>query len=52
MIRLFIPVGCLIFFAAWILYRWLFKKDLKKNQNGLFVGLFFSVIWLIIYLLI
>ncbi|MNJ86413.1 hypothetical protein D3C87_39070 [compost metagenome] len=52
MIRLFIPIGCLLFFAAWILYHWLFKKDLKKRQNGLFSGLFFIGIWLIIYLLL
>ncbi len=49
MLRLFIPIGFLIFFIGWILYRWLFKRDLKKNQNGIIVGLLFIGVWTVIY---
>ncbi len=49
MLRIFMPIAFLIFFIGWILYRLAIKKDLKKNLNSVYVGLFFIGIWGLIY---
>ncbi len=41
-----------IVFVMWILYRALIKKDLKQHLNDLYVGLFFILIWAILFYLI
>ena len=46
------PIGFLIFFIAWILYRLVIKKDLRKNLNSVFVGVFFIGVWALIYFFI
>ena len=50
MLRLYIPIALAVLFLAWILYRLLKKKDLKKQLNNLYVGLFFFAVWAVIYL--
>ena len=52
MFRLYIPIAFLVIFIAWLLYSWLIKKDLRKNLNTVFLGLFFIGIWAVIYLFI
>ncbi|MCD6068255.1 MAG: hypothetical protein K0S33_3081 [Bacteroidetes bacterium] len=50
MFRLYIPIAFVLVFAAWILYRFLIKKDLKQQLNSLSVGLFFTGVWAVIYI--
>ena len=45
-------IGFLIFFIAWILYRLVIKKDLRKNLNSVSVGVFFIGVWALIYFFI
>ena len=52
MLRIYMPIAFLIFFIGWILYRFVLKKDLKENLNSLYLGLFFIVIWVLIYFFI
>lgn len=47
--RVFIPIGFLIIFILWILYRLIVKKDLKKNLSSLYAGLAFIMVWAAIY---
>jgi len=49
MLRIYMPIAFLIFFVAWILYRLVIKKDLKKNLNSMYLGLFFIGVWALIY---
>lgn len=46
---MYMPIAFLVFFVGWILYRLVIKKDLKKNLNSMFLGLFFMGIWTLIY---
>jgi uncharacterized membrane protein len=45
-------IGLAIVFIGWILYRFLIKKDLGKNLNSLYLGLFFIGIWVLFYFFI
>ncbi len=45
------PLGFLMIFILWILYRFLIKKDLKQNLNSLYTGFLFVVVWAAIYYL-
>ncbi len=45
-------IGLVIAFIGWILYRLLIKKDLKKNLNNLYLGLFFIGAWVLFYFFI
>ena len=45
-------IGLAIAFIGWILYRFLIKKDLKKNLNNLYLGLFFIGVWVLFYFFI
>lgn len=47
--RILMPIGLVIVFAGWILYRWLIKKDIRKHTNNVFAGLFFIAVWAILY---
>lgn len=47
--RVFIPIGLLVLFLLWVAYRLLIKKDLKKNLDSLYAGLFFIGVWATIY---
>lgn len=49
MFRIYIPVALLVFFLGWALYRLVVKKDLRKNLNTVYFGLFFVAIWSVIY---
>ena len=49
---IWMAIGLTIFFIGWILYRLLIKKDLHKNLNNLYLGLFFIVIWVLFYFFI
>ncbi len=42
----------LAFFAGWVLYRLLIKKDLLKHKDQLLVSLFFLGAWAFIYWLV
>ncbi len=52
MSRVGIVIGLVIAFTGWILYRLLIKKDLKKNLNSVYLGLFFIGVWALAYFLI
>ena len=45
----FIPIGLISIFIIYVLYLLLIKKDKKKLKSILYPGLFFIVIWLVIY---
>jgi hypothetical protein len=49
MSRLGMLIGLVIAFIVWILYRLIIKKDLMKNLNNLYVGLFFIGVWALFY---
>ncbi len=49
MLRVYIPIIFFAVFIGWILYRLLVKKDLKQNLTTLYIGLAFTVIWILIY---
>lgn len=47
--RIFMPLGFLVVFVIWILYRLIIKKDLKQNLTGLYLGFTFFAVWAVIY---
>ena len=49
---IWMAIGLAIVFIGWILYRLLIKKDLSKNLNSLYLGLFFIIIWALFYFFI
>jgi hypothetical protein len=52
MSRIVMAIGLVIAFIAWILYRLIIKKDLSKNLNNVYLGLFFIIIWALFYFFI
>jgi beta-lactamase class A/beta-lactamase class A VEB len=49
MLRIYLPIAFAILFVLWILFRMLVKRDLKKHVNTVYLGLFFGVVWVVIY---
>jgi high-affinity Fe2+/Pb2+ permease len=49
MSRVVMVIGLVIAYIGWILYHLLIKKDLKKNLNNVYLGLFFIVVWVLFY---
>ncbi len=49
--RLFMPIGFLIVFIVWLLYRVLIKKDIKQHLNTVYISFVFFGIWTMIYFL-
>lgn len=49
---IWMAIGLTIVFIGWILYRLLIKKDLSKNLNSLYLGLFFIGTWVLFYFFI
>lgn len=45
----FIPIGLIAVFILYILYLFVFKKDIQKVKTILYPGLFFIAVWAIIY---
>jgi len=43
------PIVLAILFVTWALYRLFIKKDLLKNKDNLYAGVFFIAVWVIIY---
>ena len=52
MLRLIIPLVFIILFIGWFLFRLIIKKDIKKNLNTVYLGLFFIAIWTVMYWLL
>ena len=52
MSRVVMVIGLVIAFIGWILYRLIIKKDLHKNLNNVYLGLFFITIWALFYFFI
>lgn len=52
MSRVGMVIGLIIAYIGWILYHLIIKKDLKKNLNNLYLGLFFIGIWVLFYFFI
>ena len=52
MSRIVMAIGLVIVFIDWILYRLIIKKDLSKNLNNVYLGLFFIIIWALFYFFI
>lgn len=44
-----IPIGIIIFILLYILFQLIIKKNLQKVKLILYPGLFFTIIWVIIY---
>ena len=49
MMRIVIGIGLFVAFIGWLFYRIVVTKDLKKNLNELYVGLFVLAFWGLIY---
>lgn len=52
MSRIVMAIGLVIAFIGWILYRLIIKKDLSKNLNNVYLGLFFIITWVLFYFFI
>ena len=49
MLRIYLPIAFAVLFILWILFRLIVKRDLKKHVNTVYLGLFFGVVWAVIY---
>ena len=49
MLRIYLPIAFATLFILWILFRLIVKRDLKKHANTVYLGLFFGVVWAVIY---
>lgn len=49
MLRIYLPIAFATLFILWILFRLIVKRDLKKHVNTVYLGLFFGVVWAVIY---
>jgi beta-lactamase class A/beta-lactamase class A VEB len=49
MTRIYLPIAFAVLFILWILFRLIVKRDLKKHLNTVYLGLFFGVVWAVIY---
>ncbi len=49
MLRLLIPIVFIVLFFIWALYRTFITKDIKKQLNTVYLGLFFIGIWVMMY---
>jgi beta-lactamase class A/beta-lactamase class A VEB len=49
MLRIYLPIAFAALFILWILFRLIVKRDLKKHLNTVYIGLFFGVVWAVIY---
>ena len=49
MLRIYLPIAFAVLFILWILFRLIVKRDLKKHANTVYLGLFFGVVWAVIY---
>ena len=49
MTRPIMLLGFVVVFLGWVLYRLLIKRDLRKNLQGLYLGLFFIAVWVVLY---
>ncbi len=52
MLRIYLPIAFAVLFILWILFRLIVKRDLKKHLNTVYLGLFFGVVWAVIYFFI
>ena len=49
MLRIYLPIAFAALFILWVLFRLIVKRDLKKHANTVYLGLFFGVVWAVIY---
>ena len=49
MLRIYLPMAFAVLFILWVLFRLIVKRDLKKHLNTVYLGLFFGVVWAVIY---
>ena len=49
MLRIYLPIAFAALFILWVLFRLIVKRDLKKHVNTVYLGLFFGVVWAVIY---
>ncbi len=49
MLRIYLPIAFAALFILWVLFRLMVKRDLKKHLNTVYLGLFFGVVWAVIY---
>ncbi|MES2630201.1 MAG: hypothetical protein V4616_14660 [Bacteroidota bacterium] len=47
--RITFPLVFLVLFIGWILFHLVVRKDLRKQKNTLYFGLFFFGVWGLIY---
>ena len=47
--KLGMPLVFIVLFLGWVLYRLFIKKDLKNNLDSFYIGMFFIVLWGVIY---
>ncbi|MDP4630703.1 MAG: class A beta-lactamase, subclass A2 [Flavobacteriales bacterium] len=49
MLRIYLPIAFAVLFILWVLFQLIVKRDLKKHLNTVYLGLFFGVVWAVIY---
>lgn len=49
MLRIYLPIAFAALFILWVLFQLIVKRDLKKHLNTVYLGLFFGVVWAVIY---
>ena len=49
MLRIYLSIAFATLFILWILFRLIVKRDLKKHLNTVYLGLFFGLVWAVIY---
>ncbi|MGL2967129.1 hypothetical protein [Flavobacterium sp. XGLA_31] len=47
--RLYMPLIFIVLFVGWALYHLLVKKDLHRYKTEAYAGLFFILVWGLIY---
>jgi beta-lactamase class A len=52
MLKIYLPFAFAALFILWVLFRLIIKRDLKKHMNTVYLGLFFGVVWAVIYFFI
>lgn len=49
MMRFYLPILLIILYTFWVITRIIKHRSIKRFKSEIFLGLFFSIVWIIIY---
>ena len=49
MMRFYLPILLIILYNLWVITKIIKHRSIKRFKSEIFFGLFFSIIWIIIY---